>query len=633
MITTIFGYFLALFFLGLCIFVHELGHFLAAKWRKLHIIAFSIGFKKIWSTKRNGVEYRIGCIPCGGYVDLPQIDSTGEAKDEFGNPLPPVKPIDKIITAFAGPLFNIIFGILLSVFVWYIGVPQDTPKMHSIIVESIDKNSPEYLAGLRKGDEIIEINGSKFYGTWSDFVRVVIFNIGDVTLTAKRDGEELTFKYRPTPNLRRTPNEKIAYPFFLPLIPLKCEVDPNTPVANAGMKNGDIIVEVNSVPVHDASELQQALSFNKGETILFKVRRDKKIVTLDPIKPKVNKQQIYRTGTTIADSFNAYVMNAPKNPSEKNLLIGDQILKIDDNIMYSENLLGKLIKMKKGEPIEFLVKRKNKVIKIYKSFPLDNKEDSASELTINYKYSLPIWIHSILPGAPAAKQGIQKYDRILKANNKKITSLKDYIDIIKNSKDNPVELEIERFGIVKKLTLTPEPFYAYNIQDIGLKMLIITHPTPIQQFKRVITMTYKSLRGIMSKDSTLKPRHLSGPLGILNGISVTFTRGGFMSVLAFIVIITYSLAIINLMPLPVLDGGHIVLAIIEQIRKKPMSSKIIQPVFTVFVILLISMMLYVSFYDIFRLKFGFSKKQETSVTKEYLVSSKIINIKNEENKK
>ena len=77
-----------IFFFGLCIFVHELGHFLVAKWRGFHVIAFSIGFRKIWSRTYKGVEYRIGWIPFGGYVDIPQIDSAEPPKDEHGNPLP-----------------------------------------------------------------------------------------------------------------------------------------------------------------------------------------------------------------------------------------------------------------------------------------------------------------------------------------------------------------------------------------------------------------------------------------------------------------------------------------------------------------------------------------------------------------
>ena len=77
-----------IFFFGMCIFIHELGHFLAAKWRGLHVIAFSIGFRKIWGYRWRGVEYRIGWIPFGGYVEIPQIDAVEEAKDENGKVLP-----------------------------------------------------------------------------------------------------------------------------------------------------------------------------------------------------------------------------------------------------------------------------------------------------------------------------------------------------------------------------------------------------------------------------------------------------------------------------------------------------------------------------------------------------------------
>ena len=75
-----------IFFFGFCIFIHELGHFLAAKWRGLKVTAFSIGFRKIWGKTWNGVEYRIGWIPFGGYVEIPQVDGDGaKVKDENGN--------------------------------------------------------------------------------------------------------------------------------------------------------------------------------------------------------------------------------------------------------------------------------------------------------------------------------------------------------------------------------------------------------------------------------------------------------------------------------------------------------------------------------------------------------------------
>src|SRR5579864_2193180 len=95
---------------NLLIFVHELGHFLAARWRGLKIDRFAIWFgKPIWKTKINGVEYALGCIPAGGYVALPQMATMEAIEGKSDTPaaqLPNVPARDKIIVAVAGPLFS-----------------------------------------------------------------------------------------------------------------------------------------------------------------------------------------------------------------------------------------------------------------------------------------------------------------------------------------------------------------------------------------------------------------------------------------------------------------------------------------------------------------------------------------------
>src|SRR5271168_3369841 len=110
---------------NLLIGVHELGHFLAAKWRGLKIERFAIWFgKPIWKKKVNGVEYALGWIPAGGYVALPQmatmeaIEGKGETTTE---PLPNVSPLDKIIVAFAGPLFSFALAFVFAYLVWVVG--------------------------------------------------------------------------------------------------------------------------------------------------------------------------------------------------------------------------------------------------------------------------------------------------------------------------------------------------------------------------------------------------------------------------------------------------------------------------------------------------------------------------------
>ena len=117
---------LALF--NVIIFVHELGHFWAAKWRGLQIDRFQIWFgKPIWKKTINGVQYGLGWIPAGGFVALPQMApmESIEGGNRDSKPLPSITPMDKIIVAFAGPLFSMLLALLSAVVIWGIGKPKD----------------------------------------------------------------------------------------------------------------------------------------------------------------------------------------------------------------------------------------------------------------------------------------------------------------------------------------------------------------------------------------------------------------------------------------------------------------------------------------------------------------------------
>jgi len=126
---------------NLIIGVHELGHFLAARWRGLKVERFAIWFgKPVWKKKIGGVEYALGPIPFGGYVSLPQMATMEaiEGKTDTTEPLPNVSPLDKIIVAFAGPLFSFLLAILFAVVVWKVGKPAndaDQKKQQEAVAE------------------------------------------------------------------------------------------------------------------------------------------------------------------------------------------------------------------------------------------------------------------------------------------------------------------------------------------------------------------------------------------------------------------------------------------------------------------------------------------------------------------
>ena len=122
---------------NILIIVHELGHFLAAKWCGLKIDKFAIWFgKPLWSKKVDGVEYMLGSIPAGGYVALPQMAPMEAIEGKTETPreeLPPASPWQKIIVAFAGPLFSFGLALFFATFVWAVGKPSTATEKTTTI--------------------------------------------------------------------------------------------------------------------------------------------------------------------------------------------------------------------------------------------------------------------------------------------------------------------------------------------------------------------------------------------------------------------------------------------------------------------------------------------------------------------
>lgn len=522
-----------LFFGGFCVFIHEFGHFIAAKWRGLHIVAFSIGFKKAWGKKINGIEYRIGWLPFGGYVDLPQIDTTQEKiTTEDGQELKPAKPLDRMITAFAGPFFNILFGLVLGCVIWVYGVPQRTPKMRNIVVEAIDKTSPEFAAGLRAGDKIIKINGSSFNCTWEDFVQKIIFTVGKVDLKVDRNDKNFDVAYVPKENpnapgaLKR---EKIAYPFFIPQIPIIFYPERGGPAWQAGIRNGDTLIAMNGIKIYN---------------------------------------------------FESFYM---------------------------------LLNNCAGKPINMAVKRKGKVVKVTVKPIIDTAIDESDKhhylIGINYKLAMPLKVTSVMPNYPAAKAGLNPGDIIEKINGEGFTDINLLMNKLNAAKQTgkSFALTIKRGDKMLNINITAKKVDYYTIKT---QLSAMDYPNPIQQFVRVLDLSYKSLRsiafwglkkiGISKRGSTIKPSNLSGPIGMGRTIYLSIYRGTLRHGIFFIVLISFALAIFNLLPLPVLDGGHITVATIEMIIRRPLHKKSIEFLNIMFVVLLVGLMIYVSFYDVMR---------------------------------
>src|SRR6201984_1048771 len=122
---------------NLLIVVHELGHFLAARWRGLYIERFGVWVgKPIWKKTINGVQYSLGSLPFGGFVALPQLapmDIIEGKADVDRSELPQISALDKIIVAFAGPLFSFLLALVFAVFIWTMGRPMSEAEATTTI--------------------------------------------------------------------------------------------------------------------------------------------------------------------------------------------------------------------------------------------------------------------------------------------------------------------------------------------------------------------------------------------------------------------------------------------------------------------------------------------------------------------
>jgi regulator of sigma E protease len=481
--------FVALFALGFTIFIHELGHFLAARNRGLIITRFSIGFgPKLFGWTRNGVEYRLSAIPFGGYVALPQLSDMGrlegnedskEAKsldpehaksawDDFDDDEPEEEPqpilpkityTDKMIVSVMGAVFNIILAFALSAILWFFGYDVTDSQLTTQV---------GYVA------ETVE--------RWNPLVE---------------EGEEVT-----------------------------------SPAKKAGLLPGDEILAVDGAPVDNFMDIQNRIITGKQQTaqgrrlLNLTILRNGKESKIEVYPEVWGPEEIRVIGIGPKETFFIGELSADMPAEKAGLQVGDQPIRMNGQPLHSFSQLVDLL----------------------------NRADLNQSLTLTVR--------------KGGERGPEQSIRL-----------------------SPVEKEILVAGVptVRKL--------------IGFRpdfKIVTTYPNPLTLIYSRVKDMYLTLTGLVSPASDVKLRNMSGPVGIVNHLSV-FAKIGFKKLLWFVVFINVNLAILNLLPIPVLDGGHMLFATIEKLRGQPLPLAFLERAQMLFVALLFSFMLYVTFFDVQRL--------------------------------
>jgi regulator of sigma E protease len=262
------------FVLGVLVFVHELGHFLAAKRVGIRVLKFQLGFNPtVLSYKRGDTEYSIGALPLGGYVKMagetPEEPRTGRA-DEF---LSKTK-WQRFQVLIMGPAMNIALALVLTTIVLYQGAEVPTYEDQPPVVGVVMPDSPAAKVSIRPGDRILSVSGNGV-DTWEQFYIAIASRANrEVPLRIQRDGQELTINTTPIvpPGQSRFEIGDIGVlPNVHPHIPT---VNPGEPADRAGIKPGDIVLAVDGQPITFRSQLRDSIVKKPGQEITVSVLRN-----------------------------------------------------------------------------------------------------------------------------------------------------------------------------------------------------------------------------------------------------------------------------------------------------------------------------------------------------------------------
>ncbi len=571
---------LVLLFFGGSIFVHEFGHFLAARLRGLKVTRFSIGFgPRIFSWRgKDGCQYILSLLPFGGYVALPQLADMGAIEGGVGEEetknLPKASCADKVIVSAAGAFFNVLFAAVLAAVIWGVGITKSA-ALETTVVGYVPENitdvhgtkfkSPAKSAGLAAGDKILSIDG-RSVKDFSQIIELIAIGAGRnaegkpmAELEISRNGKIKNIKIYPVlikTNL--STGDEIRMVGISPAMPMKVgKVMENSPAFAAGIKPGDEVTGIDGVKLYSNGQLGAYLDALESEkSAMLEIVRDGKKTAVE-VRPK-----------KVALTKSLAVLEAPDGDGSVSFLLSNK------NNPRAKNGILKVFEIKKGaEPFD--------------------------RLSIG--------------------------DILYEVNGKPVGSLEELNTIVNGSpKSSRLKFSIaspdsRMFDIVMPAALSSKIELPQTKTMLGYMLapaVVVSHPSIIEQFEESVVRTYNALSSLVNPQSDVGISSLAGPVDI-GRVIYRLSMTDFILVLSFAVLLNINLAILNMLPVPVLDGGHILFAVVEKLRGKPLPASFFAAMQGVFSILLISLMVYVVYYGFMRWSGDSRQEANDSLATEY----------------
>ncbi len=531
--------------LGALIFVHELGHFLVAKYYGVKVEVFSLGFgKKLIQFKHGDTIYCLSLIPFGGYVKMYGENPTEEISEEDRKVSFLHKPVgQRIAVVLAGPLMNLLFAFVLFFAIAKIGDLKALP-----IIGQVQPYSEAFTSGLRPGDKVLSVNGN-LIANWDDY----------------KD------------ELSKSPSDSVT---------LKIE------------------------SYADKNEISIPL---KLQTI-----KNPNILSLKETIRTIESIDVITYGTSIG------VGNIDSQAYKSGLRTGDRIIKFQGKDVSRWYELEKMVSENTVASLKLIIERTS----------ADNETPEELEFILPSVESITnleavgienpeLYVGIISPDSAADKSGLQIGDKFLAING---TPLVHWTDLTKNisaysKSSGPLNVKILRAGKDLEIAIAPAMLTQENPMTgkkeeslkIGVGPILTMMPPPTQAFPVksiseglivgleetnhwVVSTVVGFLRLFQNRVST---KSIGGPIMIGQIASESF-KVGLVPFLKIMAIISINLFIINLLPIPVLDGGHLVLFTIEAIKGAPVSLHKVAIAQQIGFFLLLFLMIFAMFNDISR---------------------------------
>jgi len=696
---------------GLIIFIHELGHFLAAKWAGIRVLAFSIGFGQIVCSYRKGIgfkrgssepeylkrayglsaeetqklhneisptEYRFSLLPLGGYVkmlgqeDL-NPDATSSEPDSYQNCSVP----KRMVVISAGVIMNVVSAALLFIIVFNAGLRVFPAQAGYIVPDgpaamATPITHPELGEGLQRGDVITQINGKKMYSFEHILPEIAMSRKGEpVSITVKREGVTGPIEFSATP-IKNPATGLLDIQMNPPISP----VIQTTRVANdqrvvdlfaanmglGQVEGGDTLVSVGAKPVHSPLDLLDLAEQSQGQPFPVEIKRADatRTVSIQPVRALelgiYNSDDGQRLLNHVLGLRGVMMINpdAQTQDTKQGLLPGDIFARLGSKPYPSIDEGLNLVRSSAGQKLPLTVlrgtpesgyERVNLEVQVtpegtigfypiesslYASFvhepiniaPLDEHEFRTDP---NYQ---PIPVQT-----PASRLIEYPGSRIASIAGTRIDTLGDIVGAVVDATQQAFDRGDDSFAVevVLELPLPRQPDGSMPtttvqwdltraeiepLRDLGWTLpgadaismvfmpdqVIDRAKSPlaaiergIAESQRVMKQTYLTFLRLF--EGSVQVRHLKGPVGIAH-LGTQIASQGFIWVLFFMALISINLAVINFLPLPIVDGGQFLMLCYEWIRGKPVPI-MVQNIATMAGLLFIgAMFLYVTFNDI-----------------------------------